>query len=1087
MDESEKIKKQLKEEKEEKLFFEYYSNGQIYSKESAHDKSYLNTQTKIFKKKETKLQKHKIIFDNNNKDKKSFEKFLIIGNTNDSADEKEKPKSDNISIDNNLNIADKIPMKLPNIEFYNKLSLNKIIELYRIIFFLLFLKLFSFSSQVVQAVFFCDDWLKDVYIVEGHNLTKIAYGGPNGNINSFNLSAAPGDLIRIICYNSDGGWSYGAGCFVINDQCRCDNFNIDMGKKANLVTRSHDFGNKICSMTNIQFITEENQRKNYEYEKQIPLDVNGITCKNSDNVLFVAYREKHVLNLKDYITANFELKNLEVTIIENYNYFSINDLPLGANEKFKILNDLTFYSNDIRKIRVKFINYGIILTDTKECQFYISFCHERCLECFDGNISKNNHQCIKCKEGFYKVENTNNCKRKQEMNLAKYYLNETEQMFKRSNKDCKTNLDENLENYIIDDEFNTTDIENGQDEIIKCNDMIITLSTTDAQKDAKKNLDTTTVDLNKCEDILRKEYNISENETIIMKKIEYFQEGMKIPKIVYDVYNKLNGTNLIKLDLSFCANVKVDISIPIEINENLDKFNSSSDYYKDICYTATSDNGSDMILRDRKKEFIEKNMTICQESCFFSEYDYDTKRAKCSCDIIETFSSLKDIKIDKTKLFNNFIDIKNIGNIRLLPCYNVLFTKKGLIKNYGSYVIIFIFLFHIILIILFFAKRHFKKIKRKIKNIKFAINNWGLVIAERKRKKLEKKLAKKKEKERQIKDEQIQNQNKEETEKEIMQLPENLQIKKANKKSKNRSTRNKNNNNNKKLKDKSIIDINENNNNDNISNNINNNEIMQINNINSENKKEIPNENDVKVIEKAEKIMEYNYDELNDLPYEEAKRRDKRTFCLYYLSLLKTNQDIMFTFFYNFDYNLKIIKIDLFLNSFTLFFATNALFFSDDTMHQIYEDKGAFDLIYQLPQIIYSSLISYVFKFLLDILALSESLIIKFKENKTTKDLNNRVRALKKYIKIKFGFYFIISTILLLFFWYYVSIFCAVYANTQIHLIKDTIISYILSLISPFLTYLIPGFFRIPALSNHKKNGKCLYNASKFLQMLCSF
>ena len=132
-------------------------------------------------------------------------------------------------------------------------------------------------------------------------------------------------------------------------------------------------------------------------------------------------------------------------------------------------------------------------------------------------------------------------------------------------------------------------------------------------------------------------------------------------------------------------------------------------------------------------------------------------------------------------------------------------------------------------------------------------------------------------------------------------------------------------------------------------------------------------------------------------------------------------------------------------------------------------------------------MISYVFKFLLDILALSESLIIKFKENKTTKDLNNRVRALKKYIKIKFGFYFIISTILLLFFWYYVSIFCAVYANTQIRLIKDTIISYILSLISPFLTYLIPGFFRIPALSNRKKNGKCLYNASKFLQMLCSF
>ena len=158
-------------------------------------------------------------------------------------------------------------------------------------------------------------------------------------------------------------------------------------------------------------------------------------------------------------------------------------------------------------------------------------------------------------------------------------------------------------------------------------------------------------------------------------------------------------------------------------------------------------------------------------------------------------------------------------------------------------------------------------------------------------------------------------------------------------------------------------------------------------------------------------------------------------------------------------------------------------FFNDNTMHKIYEDEGSFDLIYQLPQIIYSSMISYLFKFLLDFLALSEGLILKFKEDKKTNDLNNRVKSLKKNIKIKFVFYFIISTIFLLFFWYYVSIFCAIYANTQIHLIKDTLISYILSLISPFFTYLIPGLFRIPALSNRKKNRKCLYNVSKILQI----
>ena len=51
------------------------------------------------------------------------------------------------------------------------------------------------------------------------------------------------------------------------------------------------------------------------------------------------------------------------------------------------------------------------------------------------------------------------------------------------------------------------------------------------------------------------------------------------------------------------------------------------------------------------------------------------------------------------------------------------------------------------------------------------------------------------------------------------------------------------------------------------------------------------------------------------------------------------------------------------------------------------------------------------------------------------------------------------------------------------HLLKDTLLSFGLSLIYPFFTYLIPGFLRIPALSDPKKDRKCLYDFSKFLQM----
>ena len=205
---------------------------------------------------------------------------------------------------------------------------------------------------------------------------------------------------------------------------------------------------------------------------------------------------------------------------------------------------------------------------------------------------------------------------------------------------------------------------------------------------------------------------------------------------------------------------------------------------------------------------------------------------------------------------------------------------------------------------------------------------------------------------------------------------------------------------------------------------------------------------------------------------------------MYYISLLRTNHDISFTFFYNEDYNSKIIKIDLFAFSLTLSFAMNAIFFNDETMHKIYEDEGSFNLIYNLPQIIYSSIISGVLLYFLKLLALSEDLILKFKSNKSTEQLNAREKSLKKCIRIKLVFYFILSTFFLLFFWYYISMFCAIYVNTQIHLIKDTLISFIMSYISPVFIYLIPGLFRIPALSKRRKKRIWLYNISKLLQML---
>ena len=80
------------------------------------------------------------------------------------------------------------------------------------------------------------------------------------------------------------------------------------------------------------------------------------------------------------------------------------------------------------------------------------------------------------------------------------------------------------------------------------------------------------------------------------------------------------------------------------------------------------------------------------------------------------------------------------------------------------------------------------------------------------------------------------------------------------------------------------------------------------------------------------------------------------------------------------DYNSRIMKILLFFFSFSIELSINALFFNDDTMHKIHEDQGEFDFLYQLPQIIYSSLLSHFFGNVFNFFSLTEPNILDLKE-----------------------------------------------------------------------------------------------------------
>ena len=230
------------------------------------------------------------------------------------------------------------------------------------------------------------------------------------------------------------------------------------------------------------------------------------------------------------------------------------------------------------------------------------------------------------------------------------------------------------------------------------------------------------------------------------------------------------------------------------------------------------------------------------------------------------------------------------------------------------------------------------------------------------------------------------------------------------------------------------------------------------------------------------KVYAKTDNELNSLSYKEALKYDKRTYFTYYVSLVKSKHLLFFSFHPKFDFNSRIIKIYLFFFNFTTYFFVNALFFTDETMGKINTDGGSFNFIYNLPQIIYSNLISSLINEMVKLFALTESSFIEYKKKAKKENISMLSSNFARNLKIKFTVFFILDLLLLVIFWIYLSCFSAVYKNTQIHLIKDTVISFATSFISPFAIYLLPGIFRIPSLKN--KDRKILYGINQAFQLL---
>ena len=136
-------------------------------------------------------------------------------------------------------------------------------------------------------------------------------------------------------------------------------------------------------------------------------------------------------------------------------------------------------------------------------------------------------------------------------------------------------------------------------------------------------------------------------------------------------------------------------------------------------------------------------------------------------------------------------------------------------------------------------------------------------------------------------------------------------------------------------------------------------------------------------------------------------------------------------------YNSRIIKLDLFSLSFSIFYAINFLFIDDEMIHKVYELCRKYNV--SDFKIVITFLISYILTLIIKFIFLSERNIAQIRNEKKLNKANDISENVKRCLVIKDIIFFITGLIFLVFFWLLLSSFGAVFQNTQIITFKNSL------------------------------------------------
>ena len=634
-------------------------------------------------------------------------------------------------------------------------------------------------------------------------------------------------------------------------------------------------------------------------------------------------------------------------------------------------------------------------------------------------------------------------------------------------------------------------IKNKQKYIIKGNNVTFIFSTSEIEEDAiYNNFNTSSIIISKeFAENLKKKYFIPYELPIPILKIETLNNHSNNLQISYELFNPTNLSN--KLDFGSFSQKIIEIRIPMAFKSykmdlirearklGYNIFDLNDPFYHDIC-SIFSYNNSDISLSERKNLLDLSDEELCMENCTHINFDIKTLKIICLCKIGDYNNNKTEIENKINKTINNDIleqitkDIafSKTSNIKVIKCFNIIFNKNLFKKNYGFYIMFFMNCINIIILI-------FNPIsKAEIKFNKFCDE----VI---------------------IQFEEIQNKIILENEKKdefniINNTADIIQGNKNNKETNLLKIK-------KKIKRKSyiakIVPLNLG------TNSANNNSIYSLIKFKND-KSQTPNnniiENDKKINDDLKnlkgldlyifnviKYIDYekrkNYlseYEIENLSYKNALKIENRNKSDYYYALLKEKNKIISIFLNEQDYNIPQVKMSLFIFFFNLSMTINALFFTDEAIHEINQENGSFNLSTQISRVIYSAIISAVINFIVEFLAFSHKSIIKLRTYKDIKDALNEKNNLIKILKLKYILYFGLTIFFNILFLYYITAFCTVYSIIQIHMISDSLMSFLLTMSYSIVLSMISTIIRINSLKKKNKFRHFFYIISWIVSLI---